>query len=176
MDELILVRPSKPYANDVMEYRKEYIDYDEIRIDGSSGLLYYNSFDEWLAETCSIEKEKLSREKVNASTFLSIRKLDNKIIGTIQLRHSLTEELERYGGHIGYGIRPTERQKGYGTKQLSLLLNIAKQMKMTRVMISCDSDNIGSAKVIKNNGGILEWEGIYQPTGDEIQIYWIALS
>lgn len=53
-------------------------------------------------------------DNVHASTFFSVRKSDNKIIGTIQLWHFLTDEFKKHGGHIGYGIRPTERKKGYG--------------------------------------------------------------
>ena len=71
----------------------------------------------------SIEKDKL-RNNVHASTFFSVRKSDNRIIGTIQLRHFLTDELEKHGGHIGYGIRPTERKKGYGKQQLLLALEV----------------------------------------------------
>lgn len=110
LSELILVKPSKVLEEKILEYKQEYLDFEETSVNGSCGLAFCNDFDEWLEVVLSIEKDKL-RKNVNASTFFSVRKSDNKIIGTIQLRHSLTDELEKHGGQIGYGIRPTERKK-----------------------------------------------------------------
>lgn len=171
MDLLKLVKPTKEMDQQIWEYRQEYLDHGEEHINGSCGLSHFNNFDEWLFLVQSIEKDKLSRENVHASTFFTVREEDNKIIGSIQLRHALTEALEKHGGHIGYGVRPTERMKGYATEQLKYILEIAKQMGLPRVMISCDKDNAGSAKVIQNNHGVLEWEGNYNDK--IIQIYWI---
>jgi len=81
-----------------------------------------------------------------------IRKSDNKIIGSIQLRHYLTEELLKDGGNVGYGICPSERGKEYGTKQLSLLLPYATALNLSKIMISCNKDNRASAKVAIQNG------------------------
>lgn len=75
--------------------------------------------------------------------------------GRIGLRHLLTVSLQRFGGHIGYQIRPVMRQKGYGTLQLKLVLPKAWAIGLKRVLITCDDDNIGSYKIIENNGGIL---------------------
>lgn len=175
MDKLILKRPSKLYEYDVMNYRQEHLDYGESSICGCAGLIYYNNFDEWLRFTNSIVSEKLTREGVHASTFLTLRESDHKIVGSIQLRHSLTRELEQYGGQIGYGIRPSERGKGYATKQLALVLDVARNMNLEKVMLACKKNNIGSAKVIKNNGGILERENVFPLTGEVIQTYWINL-
>ena len=124
MSELILVNPSKVLEEKILEYKQEYLDFEETNINGRCGLACYND-DEWLEIVLSIEKDKL-RKNVHASTFFSVRKSDNRIIGTIQLRHSLTDELEKHGGQIGYGIRPTERKKGYGKQQLFLALEIEK--------------------------------------------------
>lgn len=90
------------------------------------------------------------------------------------IRHRLNEHLLRIGGHIGYGIRPSERNKGYATMQLALALDKAKEMGLTRVLLTCDKYNIGSAKTIINNGGILDSEDIID--GIEIQRYWIELK
>jgi predicted acetyltransferase len=141
-------------------------------INGSCGLARFDNFDEWLELVLSIEKDKL-RNNVHASTFFSIRKTDNKIIGSIQLRHFLTPDLEKHGGHIGYGIRPSERRKSYGKQQLFLVLDIARNMKIPKVMISCDKHNIPSKKTALSCGGVLTYENIYK--GKEQQIYWIDL-
>lgn len=173
MNELILVNPSKALEEKILEYKQEYLQFDEANINGSCGLARYSDFDEWLNIVLSIKADQL-RNNVHASTFFSVGKSDNRIIGTIQLRHSLTDDLEKHGGQIGYGIRPTERTKGYGKEQLLLVLEIAKEMKIPEVMIICDKDNIASSETVKGCGGKLTDENIYE--GKEQQIYWIILN
>ena len=104
--------------------------------------------------------------------------IDNEeFIGEISIRHYLTDSLLSYGGNIGYGIRYSKWNSGYGTKMLALALKKAKTMGLERVLITCDDDNIGSAKVIENNGGVLE--NIIENTieGKKIHTkrYWINL-
>lgn len=171
-DELFIIRPSYKLKEAVWEYRQEYFDFGETQINGSCGMARINNFDEWLELVLSIEKDRL-KNNVHASQFFSVRKTDNKIIGSIQLRHSLTPELEKHGGHIGYAVRPTERRKGYGKQQLSLVLDAAKDMRIPKVMISCDKDNAASIKTAVSCGGVLTSENIYE--GKEQQIYWINL-
>lgn len=174
MEKLILIKPSKNIESGIQEYRQELLDFGESRINGSCGLSFYDDFDSWLKIAQSIEKETLSRDNVHASTFLTVRESDKKVIGSIQLRHSLTEELRNYGGHIGYAIRPSERKKGYGKQQLLLVLEIAKQMGISQIMISCDKDNIASVNTIKSCGGRLTEEKLVR--GTMHQIYWIDLE
>lgn len=171
-NELIIIRPSSELKEVIWEYRQEYFDFGETQINGSCGIAHANNFDEWLEIVLSIEKDKL-RNNVHASTFFSVRKTDNKIIGSIQLRHFLTPELENHGGHIGYGIRPSERRKGYGKQQLLLALDEAYNLKIPKVMIICDKDNVPSMKTAISCGGILTCENIYE--GKTQQIYWIDL-
>lgn len=92
---------------------------------------------------------------VRATTFWLI---DNeKFIGEISIRHELNSSLTNYGGNIGYEIRQSECMKGHGTKMLSMALKYCKEaLNLNKVLITCDDDNIGSIKVIENNGGILE--------------------
>ena len=79
LSELILVNPSKILEEKILEYKQEYLDFEEANINGSCGLAHYNDFDKWLEIVLSIEKDKL-RNNVHASTFFSVRKYDNKII------------------------------------------------------------------------------------------------
>lgn len=173
MSELILSKPSINLKNEIVEYRKEFIEYEEGNINGTSGLIRYEDVDEWLEMIIGIEKEHLSNQNVNASTFFTIDTYRNKIIGSIQLRHSLTPALEFHGGHIGYGVRPTERGKGFGKSQLLLGLNQARAMKMTRVLLTCNKENEKSRRTIESCGGTLESESEYE---GKIQLnYWINL-
>lgn len=95
------------------------------------------------------------------STFWLIG-FENKILGVANIRHHLNDKLLQEGGHIGYGIRPSERRKGYATKILELSLIEAKKLGITRALITCDHDNTGSRKAIINNNGILDHEHIYE--------------
>lgn len=99
---------------------------------------------------------------------------NNKIYGALHFRHVLNENLRKSGGHIGYGIRQSERRHGYAKKMLSLGLNIAKNYGIDKVLLTCNKDNIGSAKTIMHNGGKLKNEII--DDGTIIQRYWIDLS
>ncbi|MFN2414557.1 MAG: GNAT family N-acetyltransferase [Pyrinomonadaceae bacterium] len=98
-----------------------------------------------------------------------------RVIGRSSLRHQLTTELAHEGGHIGYDIRPSERRKGYGTLILKLTLERAREKGLRRVFITCDADNVGSAKVIEKNGGGLRGQEVSHRTGKLISQYWIEL-
>ena len=175
MSELILIEPSKELESSAMKYRNDFIENGETHINGSCGFIHYSNYDEWLLKVFLAHNKNTSFIHVPATTYFTVRKADNKIVGSIQLRHELSDELRKHGGHIGYGICPSERSKGYGTKQLSLVLEKAKELHIPRVMISCDKTNTASAKVAMNNAGKLEREG-YDEVYGYIQIYWIDLA
>ena len=78
-------------------------------------------------------------------------------IGQTSIRPLLcTEYLVTYGGHVGYSIRPSRRRCGYGKKILHLALAESRAMKLRRIMVTCDSDNTASRKIIEGNGGQFE--------------------
>ena len=76
--------------------------------------------------------------------------------GRISIRHSLNESLERFGGHIGYEIRPSMRRRGYGKLMCRLGIEKARELGLTRLLITCDDDNVASARIIEANGGVLQ--------------------
>ncbi|NMM62524.1 GNAT family N-acetyltransferase [Clostridium sp. P21] len=115
----------------------------------------------------------LSDNFVESSTYWLIDK-GNKVLGAIDIRHRLNENLSYRGGHIGYGIRPSERRKGYASKMLFLALYICKNVNISRVLITCSKDNVGSAKTIIKNGGVLDSEEM--DSGEVFQRYWIELK
>lgn len=98
-----------------------------------------------------------------------------KIIGRAGLRHYLTSQLAFRGGHIGYDIRPDERRKGYGTLILELTLEKARNLGLKRVLLTCDTDNIASSKIIEKNGGKLSKKLIYEENQTLFSQYWIEL-
>ena len=101
---------------------------------------------------------------------------DNEMIGVIRIRHNLTPMLEEIGGHIGYQIRPSRRREGFGTRQLALALEVVRAWGWDKVLITCDDDNIGSARIIESNGGIL-WD-VHHPEGEPkpIRRYWVQIT
>jgi len=109
---------------------------------------------------------------VPMDTFWMVK--DNqKIIGECRLRKYLTPTLEFEGGHIGYLIRPSQRQKGYGTLILALTLEKARELGIKRVRVTCDTDNLPSARIIEKNGGILSGKSISKFSSKLISQYWI---
>lgn len=109
--------------------------------------------------------------KVNSSTFWLIRDM-SRVVGAVNVRHRLNKYLAEIGGHIGYGIRPSERRKGYATEILKQALIKGRELGISEALVTCDKDNIGSAKTILKNGGVLDSETIVN--GIEIQRYWIS--
>ena len=99
----------------------------------------------------------------------------DSIIGVSSLRHYLNGYLENHGGHIGYHISPAFRRKGFGTELLRLTLDKARELKIPRALVTCDVDNIGSNKVIQNNGGVFE-DQRHDDSGVAYNRYWIELG
>ena len=98
-----------------------------------------------------------------------------RLIGRSSIRHYLTADLAYEGGHVGYDIRPAERGKGYGTLILRQTLGEARRLGIGRVLLTCDADNVASAKVIEKNGGRLRDQAVSKRSGKLISRYWIEL-
>ena len=96
------------------------------------------------------------------------------MVGAVNIRHYLNESLLLNGGHIGNGVVPSERRKGKATKMIYLALEECRALGLKNVLMVCDKENIGSAKSIQNNGGILENE--VEVEGVVEQRYWIKLD
>lgn len=131
----------------------------------------YHDFDYYLDH---LEIKTAENGKVPDSVFFLLDEEKDRLLGAVNIRHYLNDYLLREGGHIGDGIRPSERRKGYATKMIGLALNECKRLGIDKVLITCNKDNIGSAKSIINNGGILENE-IVNEDGELEQRYWITL-
>jgi predicted acetyltransferase len=98
----------------------------------------------------------------------------SRVLGAVNIRHRLNDKLLRFGGRIGYGIRPGERRKGYASEALRQALEIAKAMGIDRALVVCDKTNTGSARTIQKNGGHVENE--VDRDGVVMQRYWIEIK
>ena len=131
----------------------------------------YHDFDNYL-ENLEIREETDGR--VPDSTFFCLDEERDIFVGAVNIRHDLNEYLLRSGGHIGDGVRPSERRKGVATAMIALALEECRRLGMNRVLMVCDKDNVGSARSIQKNGGVLENEilddGVWE------QRYWIDLE
>lgn len=118
--------------------------------------------------------ENLPPDRVRQTTYWGVE--GDMLVGTARLRHALTPALEQLGGHIGYDVRPLQRRQGYGTALLACTLQRARQCGLTGVLLTCDTDNIGSARVIEKNGGQLINQTMVDGYAKLISRYRIDLS
>ena len=174
MSMIQLIKPALEYADEIMEYRQEFLDYGE-SLAGCGSLRTCTSAEEWIDELNMLEKKETCPEgRVSSNTYLAIRVSDNRIVGIIDFRHHINHPiLSVWGGHIGYSVRPGERRKGYATEMLRQNLINCKQHGLDKVLLVCDSDNAASKKTITANGGVFEKEIIVD--GDRMERYWIQL-
>jgi predicted acetyltransferase len=175
MDEIRLELPSLRHKRLANDFKKEFFDNGEMIINGSA-LFDQMDFEAWLAHNQSNRCASTVRNDwVVATTFFAVRRIDEKIIGMIDIRHHLEHPfLAQYGGHIGYAVRPSERQKGYATKMLQLALVYAKTLDLEKMMLGCYSDNLASIKTITKCGGVLKESKPYVD-GKCINVYWINI-
>ena len=174
MDKIILVKPDLSYTDEIIKYKEESLAESPI-INGSAGLDRFSSIEIWFEElkkrSC---EDTVPKGLVPSSTYLGVREKDNYIVGMIDIRHYLNEYLTQVGGHIGYGVRKTERNKGYAKQMLKLALEKCKELKIKKVLITCDEDNIASEKVILSTNAKLE--DIRNVDGENKKRFWIDLQ
>ena len=174
MDKIILVKPDLSYADEIIKYKEESLKESPL-INGSAGLDRFSSIEIWFEElkkrSC---EDTVPKGLVPSSTYLGVREKDNYIVGMIDIRHYLNEYLTQVGGNIGYGVRKTERNKGYAKQMLKLALEKCKELKIKKVLITCDEDNIASEKVILSANAKLE--DIRNVDGENKKRFWIDLQ
>lgn len=175
MEKLLLVRPSPDMEQAARDYREEHLAYGETVLHGSA-LMDILPYGEWVQRTLeNAHPDTVHGDWVEADTFFAVRQTDKRIIGMVDIRHSLdTPFLAQIAGHIGYGVRPAERRKGYATAMLGLALDRARELGLSRVMLSCYADNEGSRRTILKWGGVKEREFIHED-GKTVEVYWITL-
>lgn len=180
MEKFYFERPSIERKNEIIEYLDEFVKYgSDINGSGSLDKIYDGyTFEQALDRCLKMEDEEYAKSvgRCQGKTFLLIRESDNKIVGTINVRWNLSEEMLQFGGHIGYGIRPTERRKGYNKINLYLGMIEAKKVGLEKVMLDCDVNNLGSDKTLKALGGKLERTEIDPSDGILTNVYWFDVN
>jgi predicted acetyltransferase len=106
------------------------------------------------------------------SIFL-VAEVCGKIVGRSSIRFELDALLTHEGGHIGYGVVPLERRKGYATQILIQSLDIARSAGIHRVLLTCIESNEGSSKVIQRCGGVFE-SVVVSSDGSMVNRFWIG--
>lgn len=154
MEKFYLEIPSIDRKNDAIDFINEFYKYNS-EINGVGGLhRYLDDYRGWLNKLEEDYTRIPSEEKVPARTYFLVRQNDNKIIGMINIRLTLNKRLREFGGHIGYGIRPTERGKGYNKINLYLGLKVCDEYGIENVLLDADLDNPASWKTMEALGGI----------------------
>ncbi len=174
-EEFILIRPTSEYVSQIAQYRQAFLDAGD-SMDGCGPLRRIEDPHEYVKLCKDYESTKeVSARLVPATQFLFIRKSDNQLVGMIQVRHRFNDYLEKYAGHIGYSVRPSERRKGYAKQMLRMALPYCCEIGLDKVLITCLDGNIGSEKTILANGGVYE-STVHEPNENkDLKRFWIEL-
>jgi len=168
-----LVRYDEISEENYIDYISEWETNQEKVIPSAShrdGRMFSEMMNRWREDETDIP---ISKGFVPATLYFLIDD-SGRILGGIHFRHCLNERLRQDGGHIGLGVRKSERRKGYARQMLKLLLDRIKQSGIDRVMVTCDDENIGSAKTIESCHGILQ--DMVMVENELTRRYWISLE
>ena len=172
---MILTEPTKEYGRQIKAYRQEFLDSGD-SMDGTGALRRFEDPERWIefSDSCK-NPDTVPDGLVPATQYIYVREHDGKIVGMIQIRHFFNPYLEKYGGHIGYSVAPSERRKGYAVRMLKQALPACRALGLDRVLITCIQGNEGSRRTILKNGGVYE-STVREPERDrDLERYWITL-
>ena len=175
MDTCRLLIPNLTMAEEIRAYRQAFLDSGD-SMDGTGGLRRHENPADWIDENERfMKRETVPKGKVPATQFVYVRERDGKIVGMIQVRHEFNDDLAKYGGHIGYSVRPDERRRGYASRMLQEVLPYCRTLGLDKVMVTCLTDNEGSRRTILKNGGVYEYT-VHEPEENvDLERYWITL-
>ncbi len=174
---LTLVTPSMSYEKQIHAYHRA-LKENRDSLDGTSFLDCASSVSDWLASLQLFRSpETLPAGYALAETWLVVREADDCLVGMTNLRLALTNPyLQNFGGHIGYSVHPAERSKGYGKIILHQTLIEAGKRGLSQVLLTCDDDNVASAKIIEANHGKLENKQVDPTDNQVVRRYWITIA
>ncbi len=138
--------------NDMLQaYVREHFEHNENSVSASLGLLA-SEYSEWVEK---IHRNATLGDEAWGKSLLYLCLEGEKLVGLLSIRYSLPEALTKELGDIGFGVRPTERRKGYATAMLRYALSVCKEKGMSQVLLGCYKDNAASRATILKNGGVL---------------------
>ena len=181
MDEVFCYEtPSIGRKDDILGYLEEFREAGS-EINGTGSLdrvLDGWSFEQALDRCLNMSDADYARRagRCPGKTFLLIRSGDDRLVGTINVRWDLNDAMLRFAGHIGYGIRPSERKKGFGKLNLYMGLKEARKLGLDRVMLGCSVSNTASDRTIRALGGVLERTETDPEDGERSNVYWIDVD
>jgi predicted acetyltransferase len=175
MREARLIKPTVAYRDAYMAYYQEWIASGEdivpwvVERDPSD----FEAFVDFLFAEDS--EEKVTTDGfVPHSTYWLIDS-EEQIVGAVNIRHRLNQKLLEQGGHIGYGIAPSHRRKGYAAVQLAESLKVIKALGVCRALLVCNADNVASERTILGAGG--QFESYFATEeGEVLKRFWIELG
>lgn len=175
-----LIKISADYADEIKAYKDEFIDAGD-SMDGCGALRRIDDpyeYVEWSINCESLEtmaKDRIYEGRVPATQLMLVSEDEHRLLGLLQIRHYFNDYLSKFGGHIGYSVRPSERRKGYAKQMLTEALAFCRDLGLDRVLITCYDTNIASEKTILSCDGVYE-STIFEP--DEkayFKRFWIEL-
>lgn len=153
MERFYLEEPSPVRKTDALDFVKEFEIYNS-NLYGAGGFKrYLNDYEGWIKKLEEDKHRKVDEEHVPARTYFFVRESDKRIVGIINIRLALNEQLKSCGGNIGYSIRPTERGKGYNNINLYLGLKVCNSYDIDEVLLFADLENPASWKTMEFFGG-----------------------
>lgn len=173
MKRLTLVKPSKSFYQSYLGLVAEFIDTQEKLV--PFPLSYANDDIEALLNRFDNDSRGVTIEGFVPNTTYWLIEDDREVVGVSNMRHSLNEKLLIEGGHIGYGIRPSMRRRGFGKEILRLTLEEARRINLTKVLLTCNKVNLGSTAIILANGGVYDSEEYIESYGGVVQRFWIVV-
>lgn len=168
---MTLKRPEEVSKEAYMDYINEWQESGERFIPSACGLRDM-TYETWLRENI-LSRTMVKEGLVPATSFFLVDEADY-IYGMVDIRHKLNEHLKKDGGHIGYGVRPSVRRNGCAQLILSFALEKCAWMGIKQALVTCDETNVGSARTIETNGGVLE--NTIDTDNVRIRRYWIKTN
>ena len=174
MPDARLVRPDAEWRESYRAFVREVAARGEPFVPFPLGFPHEH-FDGLLAQLAACERGVgIPEGFVPHSTFWLVA--EGEVVGVSNLRHRLTESLRAEGGHIGYGVRPSARGRGFGKRLLALTLGEAARLGIDRALLTCAKANTASSGVILANGGVLEDESFRESRGEVVQRWWVPTA
>ena len=156
------------------EFLADFLAAEEHDIPGYFGSPNYTHEEQVCAFEAQARGAGLSPGLVPSTTLFLFE--NEQMVGVVNYRHSLNDNLRRLGGHVGYSVAPSFRKRGHATRLLCAALMELTDLGVSRALLTCDPRNVGSVRVIEKNGRVLHDVRYVQSIRREVARYWIDLD